>query len=63
MFSMQFIVCYSYFSILNIVILQSSLSGEGKPGWGGTRSIRKFGFTDIKYLYNRGHWKVNLFVQ
>jgi hypothetical protein len=22
--------------------------------------VRKFGFTDIKYLYNRGHWKVSL---
>jgi uncharacterized sulfatase len=30
------------------------LDGEGKPQWSPER---KFGFTDNKYMYNRGHWK------
>lgn len=30
------------------------LDGDAKPGWA---PIRKFGFTDNRYMYNRGHWK------
>lgn len=30
------------------------LNGEDKPGWAKESS---FGFKDVKYLYNRGHWK------
>jgi arylsulfatase A-like enzyme len=30
------------------------LDGEAKPGWAPER---KFGFTDNKYMFNRGHWK------
>ena len=30
------------------------LDGTGKPQWAPER---KFGFTDNKYMYNRGHWK------
>ncbi len=30
------------------------LDGEEKPGW---EPVRKFGFADNKYMYNRGHWK------
>ena len=31
------------------------LNGEEKPGWGS--NVRKFGFEDNKYQWNRGHWK------
>ncbi len=31
------------------------LNGNEKPGWGG--NSRKFGFQDIHYQWNRGHWK------
>ena len=30
------------------------LDGEGKPQWGPER---KFGFSDNRYMFNRGHWK------
>ena len=30
------------------------LDGEAKPGW---TPKRQFGFTDNKYMFNRGHWK------
>jgi len=30
------------------------LDGQGKPQWGPKR---KFGFTDNRYMFNRGHWK------
>lgn len=30
------------------------LDGTGKPQWGPER---KFGFTDNRYMFNRGHWK------
>ena len=30
------------------------LDGEGKPQW---EPARKFGFTDNRYMFNRGHWK------
>ena len=30
------------------------LDGGGKPQWGPKR---KFGFTDNRYMFNRGHWK------
>ncbi len=32
------------------------LSGHSKPGWVGEND-RKFGFTETKYQWNRGHWK------
>lgn len=31
------------------------LDGEGKPGFAPER---KFGFTDNRYMFNRGHWKM-----
>jgi arylsulfatase A-like enzyme len=31
------------------------LNGDEKPGFGNDE--RKFGFTDTKYQFNRGHWK------
>lgn len=31
------------------------LNGTPKPGW---HPSRDFGFTDNKYMFNRGHWKV-----
>lgn len=31
------------------------LDGEGKPGFAPER---KFGFTDNRYMFNRGHWKL-----
>ncbi|MDT0551842.1 sulfatase-like hydrolase/transferase [Urechidicola vernalis] len=31
------------------------LDGEGKPGFAPER---KFGFTDNRYMFNRGHWKI-----
>lgn len=30
------------------------LDGTGKPEWA---PVRKFGFQDNRYMYNRGHWK------
>lgn len=30
------------------------LDGEAKPGW---TPARKFGFSDNRYMFNRGHWK------
>lgn len=30
------------------------LDGKGKPQWAPQRS---FGFSDNRYMYNRGHWK------
>ncbi|MDQ1297111.1 MAG: hypothetical protein QG611_1090 [Bacteroidota bacterium] len=30
------------------------LDGPGRPQW---TPVRKFGFTDNKYMFNRGHWK------
>lgn len=30
------------------------LNGKGRPEW---HSARDFGFTDNRYMYNRGHWK------
>ncbi len=30
------------------------LDGSAKPGWA---PARKFGFTDNRYMFNRGHWK------
>lgn len=30
------------------------LDGTGKPQW---EPVRKFGFEDNKYMFNRGHWK------
>lgn len=31
------------------------LNGDGKPEWHPTRD---FGFTDNRYMFNRGHWKM-----
>jgi uncharacterized sulfatase len=31
------------------------LDGHDKPGW---EPVRNFGFTDNRYMYNRGHWKI-----
>ncbi len=31
------------------------LDGDGKPQW---EPERKFGFTDNRYMFNRGHWKM-----
>jgi arylsulfatase A-like enzyme len=31
------------------------LDGDDKPGW---EPVRNFGFTDNRYMYNRGHWKI-----
>ncbi|MEE8451784.1 MAG: sulfatase [Thermoguttaceae bacterium] len=30
------------------------IDGTGKPQWG---PVRKFGFEDNRYMFNRGHWK------
>jgi arylsulfatase A-like enzyme len=30
------------------------LDGDAKPGW---KPERSFGFTDNRYMFNRGHWK------
>ena len=30
------------------------LDGDGKPQWA---TARKFGFTDNRFMFNRGHWK------
>jgi len=30
------------------------LDGDAKPGWS---PVRKFGFSDNRFMFNRGHWK------
>jgi uncharacterized sulfatase len=33
------------------------LNGDMKPGWSTNDEGRDFGFENIQYRFNRGHWK------
>jgi len=33
------------------------LNGQLRPGWGDESDFFDFGFNEIKYLFNQGHWK------
>ena len=46
--------CSFYFSAV-FFFYSHSISGKEKPGW--AKSSLSFGFKDIRYKYNRGHWK------
>lgn len=56
-----FLIGYLTFSsactFLSLILTRDIILGEIKPGWGDDTKNRNFGFDEIKYRFNRGHWK------